>query len=145
MHRERLRTAVEKHDEQAQEALRQERDDLAKRALEKKHATSDQIAGLDEQIDRLQATQDQLVQRQVDLRGRIEGFRTHKEARAAALEELEASGALNDVVAEGDEIEREFERRSTEQRVDRELDQLKAQFGRESEGGKQIDVESPAN
>ncbi|QGA82122.1 PspA/IM30 family protein [Halomicrobium sp. LC1Hm] len=55
MHRKRLRAAVEKYDEQSQEALRQEREDLARRALEKKHATSDQIAGLDEQIDRLQA------------------------------------------------------------------------------------------
>jgi phage shock protein A len=189
MHRERLRAAVEKHDEQAQEALRQERDDLAKRALEKKHATSDQITGLDEQIDRLQATQDQLVQRQIELRGRIEGFRTHKEtlkarhgaaeasarvaeaftgvggnmedvnraieratdrteqmeARAAALEELEESGALDDVLAEGDEIDRELDRRSTEQRVDRELDQLKSRLGRETESAQSIDVESPTN
>jgi len=30
------------------------------------------------------------------------------EARAAALEELEASGALDDVLAEGDDIDREF-------------------------------------
>ena len=185
MHRERLRTAVEKYDEQSQEALRQEREDLARRALEKKHATSDQLAGLDEQIDRLQATQDQLVQRQVELRGRIEGFRTHKEtlkarhgaaeasarvaeaftgaggdmadvnraieraterteqmeARAAALEELEASGALDDVLAEGDEIDRELDRRSTEQRVDRELDQLKTQLGHETEGSQSVDVD----
>ena len=189
MHRERLRAAVEKHDEQVQEALRQERDDLARRALEKKHATADQISGLDEQIDRLQATQDQLVQRQIALRGRIEGFRTHKEtlkarhgaaeasarvaeaftgvggdmedvnraieratdrteqmeARAAALEELEESGALDDVLAEGDEIDRELDRRSTAQRVDRELDQLKRQLGEETESASSIDVESPAN
>ena len=189
MHRERLRAAVEKHDEQVQEALRQERDDLARRALEKKHATADQISGLDEQIDRLQATQDQLVQRQIALRGRIEGFRTHKEtlkarhgaaeasarvaeaftgvggdmedvnraieratdrteqmeARAAALEEFEESGALDDVLAEGDEIDRELDRRSTAQRVDRELDQLKRQLGEETESASSIDVESPTS
>ncbi|QGA82121.1 PspA/IM30 family protein [Halomicrobium sp. LC1Hm] len=63
------------------------------------------------------------------------------EARAAALEELEASGALDDVLAEGDEIDRELDRRSTEQRVDRELDQLKTQLGRETEGSQSVDVD----
>jgi len=177
MHRERLQAAVEKHDEQVREAVRQDRDDLARRALEKKHASSEQIADLGEQIERLQATQDQLVERQIALRGRIEGFRTHKEslkarheaaqasarvaeafsgvggrmtdvnraveraaerteqmeARAAALEELEASGALDDVLAEGDDIDRELNRRSSEQRIDRELSELKTRLGRETE------------
>jgi len=175
LHRERLRSAVAKHDGQVREAVRQDRDDLARRALEKKHATSEQLTDLDEQIERLQATQDQLVDRQVTLRGRIEGFRTHKEtlkarheaarasarvaeaftgvsgdladvnraveraaerteqmeARAAALEELEATGALDDVLADGDEIDRELRRRSAEHRVEQELEDLKTQLGRE--------------
>jgi len=182
MHRERLQRAAEKHDGQVREAVRQDRDDLARRALEKKHATTDQLADLDEQIDRLQATQEHLVERQVTLRGRIEGFRTEKEtlkarheaarasarvaeaftgvggkmgdvnraveraaerteqmeARAAALEELEASGALDDVLADGDEIDRELARRSSEQRVDRELDELKTRLG----GGAEPALES---
>ncbi|WP_226012768.1 PspA/IM30 family protein [Halomicrobium salinisoli] len=177
LHRERLRSNAEKHDQQVREAVRQDRDDLARRALEKKHAVTDQLADLDEQIERLQATQDRLVQRQVDFRGRIEGFRTHKEtlkarheaarasarvaeafsgvggemgdvnraveraserteqmeARAAALEELEETGALDDILSDGDEIDRELERRSTEQRIDSELEELKTQLGRETE------------
>ncbi|WP_123538352.1 PspA/IM30 family protein [Halosimplex salinum] len=185
MHRERLRSSVEKYDEQVREAVRQDRDDLARRALEKKHATLDQVTGLEEQIERLQATQDDLVERQVALRGRIEGFRTHKEtlkarheaaqasarvaeaftgvggemadvsraieraterteqmeARAAALEELEASGALDDVLAEGDEIDRELQRRSTEQRIDRELEDLKTRVGRETDAGTDGELE----
>jgi phage shock protein A len=183
MHRERLRRNVEKHDEQVREAVHQDRDDLARRALEKKHTTQDQVVGLDEQIERLQATQDKLVENQVTLRGRIEGFRTHKEtlkarheaaqasarvaeaftgvgsemgdvsraieratdrtermeARAAALEELEETGALDDVLAEGDEIDRELERRSTEHRVDQELAELKTRLG--NGAGEQADPE----
>ena len=143
------RATAEKHDEQVREAVRQDRDDLARRALDKKHAVTDQLVDLDDRIDRLQATQDRLVERQVVLRGRIEGFRTRKEtlkarheaaraevrvaeafagvggemadvgraieratertermeARAAALEELEETGALDDILAEGDEID----------------------------------------
>ncbi|WP_459191912.1 PspA/IM30 family protein [Halosimplex sp. J119] len=177
MHRERLRSSVETYDEQVREAIRQDRDDLARRALEKKHATLDQVTDIEDQIGRLQATQDTLTERQVALRGRIEGFRTRKEtlkarheaaqasarvaeaftgvggemedvsraieraterteqmeARAAALEELEASGALDDVLAEGDEIDRELRRRSTEERVDRELEELKTRVGRETD------------
>ncbi len=184
MHRERLRSSVEKYDEQVREAVRQDRDDLARRALEKKHTTTDQIADLDEQIERLQATQDQLIERQVALRGRIEGFRTHKEslkarheaarasarvaeafsgvdgkmadvnraveraaerteqmeARAAALEELEESGAFDDALAEGDDVERELDRLSTEQRIDQELADLKTRLGPES--GQQSAIES---
>lgn len=182
MHRRRLQTAVEKHDEQVREAVRQERDDLARRALEKKHANSSQIADLDEQIERLEATQSQLVERQVTLRGRIEGFRTRKEtlkarhgaarasarvaesfaglsgdmadvnraveraterteqmeARAAALEELEANGTLDDVLAEGDDIDRELQRRSSDQRIERELEELKTELGRETDD--EVDV-----
>jgi phage shock protein A len=185
MHRRRLQAAVEKHDEQVREAVRQDRDDLARRALEKKHANSSQIADLDEQIERLQATQDQLIKRQITFRGRIEGFRTHKEtlkarheaarasarvaesfaglggdiadvnraveraaerteqmeARAAALEELESSGALDDVLADGDDIDRELERRSTDQRIERELTELKTQLGRETDDAVDIALE----
>lgn len=192
MHRERLEAAVEKHDGQVKEAIRQERDDLARRALEKKHAMADQAADLDDQIARLQATQDQLVERQVEFRGRIEGFRTYKEtlkarheaaqasarvaeaftgagdemadvnraieraedetermeARAAALEELEATGALDDILAEGDEIDRELERQSTRRRVDQELETLKLELGRgediDAATATELDVETPS-
>ena len=178
LHSERLRANHEKHDRQVREAIQQDRDDLARRALEKKHATTEQLVDLEEQIERLQATQDRLIERQITLRGRIEGFRTEKEvlkarheaarasarvaeaftgvggemadvnraieraaerteqmeARAAALEELEASGALDDILADGDEIDRELDRLSAEQRVDTELEELKTRIGRGEEG-----------
>jgi phage shock protein A len=55
------------------------------------------------------------------------------EARAAALEELEESGALDNILAEGDDIDRELEQRSSEQRVEMELEEVRRQLGRESE------------
>lgn len=183
MHRTRLRSNVDKHDDQVREAIRQDRDDLARRALEKKHTTTEQISDLEEQIERLQATQDQMVERQVALRGRIEGFRTQKEvlkarhdaaqasarvaesfsgvggdladvnraveraterteqmeARAAALEELEETGAFDDILAEGDEIDRELDRLSTDHRVEQELEDLKVQLGRDAEAQTELE------
>ncbi|MFB6184726.1 MAG: PspA/IM30 family protein [Haloarculaceae archaeon] len=186
LHRERLQKSIENHDEQVRAAVQQGRDDLARRALEKKHATTDQVADLDDQITRLQATQDHLVERQVALRGRIEGFRTRKEtlkarheaaeasarvaeaftgvgdelgdvnraieratdrtermeARAAALEELEETGVLDDILEEGDEIDRELQRHSTKQRVEQELQEVKTQLGRDADEETEADVEA---
>ena len=178
IHRRRLRETTTHHDEQVRQAIQQDRDDLARRALKKKHTVTEQLANLDEQIDRLQATQDELIERQLSLRGEIEGFRVHKEvlkarhgaaqastraaeaftgvggemadvnraieraterteqmeARAAALEELEETGALDSILSEGDDIDRELERRSTEQRVEMELESVRRELGQESEG-----------
>jgi len=60
-------------------------------------------------------------------------------ARAAALEELEESGALDDVLAEGDEIDRELEKRSTEQRIERA--EMKTRIGRETETETSVDID----
>jgi phage shock protein A len=63
------------------------------------------------------------------------------EARAAALEELEATGAFDDVLAEGDDVERELERLSTEQRVERELEEVRAQLDQSAGRATETDVE----
>ena len=60
-------------------------------------------------------------------------------ARAAALEELEESGALDDVLAEGDEIDRELEKRSTEQRIERA--EMRTRIGRETETETSVDID----
>ena len=49
------------------------------------------------------------------------------EARAAALEELEASGALESVLEDGDSIDAELDRLSNERAVDYELERLQAE------------------
>src|SRR6056297_1201845 len=55
--RRRLEQNVEKHNEQAREAVRQDRDDLARRALEKKKQKMRQIEALETQITDLGAKQ----------------------------------------------------------------------------------------
>ncbi|MBV0900304.1 PspA/IM30 family protein [Haloarcula salina] len=171
IHRRRLRENVEKHDAQARSALQQGREDLARRALEKKQVNVGQISELTAQIDDLQATQDRLVGKRAELSSQIERFRTKKEtmkaryeaaeasarvseaftgagdtmadvhrsieratertermeARAAALEELEESGDLESVLDEGDSIDRELDRLSSERAVDNELATLRAE------------------
>src|SRR6056297_3622847 len=51
--RRRLEENVEKHNEQAREAVAQDRDDLARRALEKKQAKLEQVAAIAAQIEEL--------------------------------------------------------------------------------------------
>ena len=172
IHRRRLRENVEKYDGQAREAMRQDREDLARRALEKKQAHTGQITELTDQIATLQETQDRLVGKRAELSSQVEQFRTHKEtvkaryeaaeasarvseaftgvgdtmgdvsraleraterteqmeARASALEELEASGQLESVLDDGDDIDRELDRLSTERSVEYELESLRAEM-----------------
>jgi len=175
IHRTRLRENVKKYEEQAQEAMESGREDLARRALEKKQAHVGQITDLTDQIDALQATQDRLVGKRAELNSQIEQFRTQKEsmkaryeaaeasarvtealtgagdrmddvgrsieratertermeARAAALEELEESGALESVLDGQDSIERELDRLSSDKAVERELEMLRSRVGSE--------------
>lgn len=171
IHRRRLRENVEKHDAQARSALQQGREDLARRALEKKQVNVGQISELTAQIDDLQETQDRLVGKRAELTSQVERFRTRKEtmkaryeaaeasarvseaftgagdtmadvhrsieratertermeARAAALEELEESGDLESVLDEGDSIDRELDRLSSERAVENELETLRTE------------------
>ncbi|GGN91351.1 MULTISPECIES: PspA/IM30 family protein [Haloarcula] len=96
IHRRRLRENVEKYDGQAREAMRQERDDLARRALEKKQTHVEQITDLTDQIDSLQETQDRLVGKRAELSSQIEQFRTRKETMKARYEAAEASARVSE-------------------------------------------------
>ncbi|MBX0324169.1 PspA/IM30 family protein [Halomicroarcula sp. F13] len=96
IHRRRLRENVEKYDGQAREAMRQDRDDLARRALEKKQTHVEQITDLTDQIDNLQETQDRLVGKRAELSSQIEQFRTRKETMKARYEAAEASARVSE-------------------------------------------------
>ncbi|QIO21033.1 PspA/IM30 family protein [Haloarcula sp. JP-L23] len=96
IHRRRLRENVEKYDGQAREAMRQDRDDLARRALEKKQTHVEQITDLTDQIDSLQETQDRLVGKRAELSSQIEQFRTRKETMKARYEAAEASARVSE-------------------------------------------------
>ena len=165
----RLKNDLNKLDEQAKEALRQGREDLARLALERKVAIEQQLQGLEQQINNLQQEQEKLQQVENRLRAKVEAFRTKKEvikaqysaseaqvkigealtglseemadvslaieraehkteemkARAAAIDEMIASGILDDTFGEQNSIEAELKKMQAAGRVDDELARLK--------------------
>jgi len=110
--RERLAQNVEKHDDQAWEAVKQGRDDLARRALEKKRAKREQVAELDDQIADLEATQRELAEQRDDLERKVEQFRTKKETMKARHEAAAAKTRVSEAVsgAGDDDVARAIER-----------------------------------
>lgn len=59
------------------------------------------------------------------------------QARAGAIDELTASGALEDYTAQGDDLDRQLAQISAGSQVDDELAKLKAEVGQGSGGGQQ--------
>jgi phage shock protein A len=155
---------------QAQEALTQGREDLARTALERRSFLEGQVAALRDQHAALQKQQAQLQDNERRLAERIEAFRVEKEtmkatytasqaqaranevaagissqmndtgaslnrakdkiaqmqARAAATEELLASGALNDLTAPADsDLERQLAAGAANADVERQLQSMK--------------------
>ncbi len=159
---------------QALAALQHGREDLARRALERRAALGAQAAEVREQATALQAKQDTLTESQHALAERIARFRTEKEttkasyeaarslvaigeataglgrnmadigmaierardktealqARAAALDELVASGALESPLSDGAEsrLDRELSALSAGSNVDAELARLRGEL-----------------
>ncbi|MBC7442094.1 MAG: PspA/IM30 family protein [Ramlibacter sp.] len=156
--------------DQAQEALNQGREDLARTALERRSLLEGQVAALQGQYQALQQQQAQLHDNERRLAERVAAFRTEKEtikatyaasearvkaneaaaglgsemgdvganldrardrvaqmeARAAATDELLASGALSDVTAAPDaDLERQLSAGATKADVDRQLQAMK--------------------
>jgi phage shock protein A len=162
----------EKLDGQARDALKANREDLAREALTRKAAIEGQLSGLMEQGQQLEAQQQKLIEGEKALQRKVEAFRTQKEvikaqysaaeaqvrigeaatgigeemadvglaiqrakdkteqmqARAAAVEELTESGALEDFTATGDDIDRELAAISAGTQVDDELAKMKAEL-----------------
>lgn len=164
-----LKNDLKKLDEQAKEALRQGREDLARLALERKVQIEQQIQDLDQQVAGLSKEQEKLTQVENRLRAKVEAFRTKKEvikarysaseaqvkigeamtglseeladvgmaieraerrteemqARASAIDELIASGVLEEPLGEKDPVEAELKKMQAAGRVEDELSRLK--------------------
>jgi len=165
-----------KLEEQARQAVAQNREDLAREALSRRASIVQQLQDLKTQHDQLDAQESQLTQASQRLQARVESFRTRKEtikatytaaqattkvneavsgiseemgdvgmaiqraedktaqmqARAGALDELMASGALDDLSAPGDHIQAELDRGLLTVGVDAELERMKAELGQGS-------------
>jgi len=66
-------------DEESRRAIEQDREDLAKLALERKNANMLQLQNLDKQIIDMQTQQDKLEQTEKRLSTKVEEFRSKKE------------------------------------------------------------------
>ena len=168
-----MQQQADKLDGQARDALKANREDLAREALTRKAAIQGQLDGIMQQGQQLEAQQQKLVEGEKTLSTRVEQFRTQKEvikaqysaaeaqvkigeaatgindhmadvglavqrakdkteqmqARAAAVEELTASGTLQDYTSSDDDIGRELKQISQSGQVDDELAKLKAELG----------------
>ena len=85
-----LEQSVVKHESQAREAVAQNREDLARAALERKSAVQSQLQGLDQQVAQLEAQQEKLVASEKQLSAKIEAFRGQKEVIKAQYSAAEA-------------------------------------------------------
>jgi phage shock protein A len=167
-----LQQGADKLTNQAQAALGQNREDLAREALTRKSGIQQQLTDLSGQHAQLQAEEEKLTLASQRLQAKIEAFRTKKEtlkatynaaqaqtrvseafsgiseemgdvgmavqraedrtaqmqARAGAIDELIASGALDDQLSLGgkDDIDRELAALSSSSDVEAELARLKA-------------------
>src|ERR1700712_855375 len=166
-----LQAQSDKLTAQAQKALSMGREDLAREALTRKSALTQQQADLQAQHAQLQGEEEKLTLASQRLQAKVESFRTRKEtikatytaaeaqtrigeafsgiseemgdvgmavqraedktqamqARAGAIDELIASGALADAssINRGDDISRELESMSAQSDVEAELAALK--------------------
>jgi phage shock protein A len=85
-----MQQQVTKLDDQARQALKANREDLAREALTRKAAVQGQLDGIMEQGQQLEAQQQKLIEGEKNLSAKIESFRTQKEIIKAQYSAAEA-------------------------------------------------------
>jgi phage shock protein A len=136
-------------DRQAREAVRADREDLARLALERKNAIDSQIAGLDQEIAGLEAEQQKLVDAERRLSTKVEVFRTRKETIKAQYSAAEAqvkisesvSGISEEMADVGVSIERAENKTEEMKARSAALDELIEQGTLEDFTGRQDDID----
>src|SRR3954453_12140630 len=96
MQEEQIKQQVVKLDTQARQALAQNREDLARAALERKTLAQTQLQTLDQQVAELQKQQESLTENEKKMRAKIEAFRTKKEVIKAQYSAAEAQGKIGE-------------------------------------------------
>jgi phage shock protein A len=99
LQRAKLLQNSEKLESQAREAVRANREDLARLALERKNALTVQIANLDKEIAGLEVEQEKLVTAEKRLSTKVEVFRTRKETIKAQYSAAEAQVKISESVS----------------------------------------------
>jgi phage shock protein A len=162
-----------KLEDQARQALSQNREDLAREALARRETVTSQLKDLQTQHDQLVSQETKLVESSQRLQAKVDAFRTQKEtvkatytaaeaetkigeavsgiseemgdvglamqraqdkvaqmqARAGAVDELMASGALEDLSTPRDDIQAELDRTAGNASVEAELERIKGEVG----------------
>ena len=85
-----LEQSIPTLEEQARQALAQNREDLAREALQRKTLAQQQLQDLDTQVKQLEAQQDKLVVSEKQLAAKVSAFRTQKEVIKAQYSAAEA-------------------------------------------------------
>src|SRR5689334_17386684 len=96
MQEEQIKQQVVKLDTQARQALAQNREDLARAALERKTVAQTELQSLDQQIADLETQQEQLTENEKKMRAKIEAFRTKKEVIKAQYSAAEAQVKISE-------------------------------------------------
>jgi phage shock protein A len=94
-----LEQNIQKLDEQAREAVKAGREDLAKIALERKSISQAEIANLSQQIADVAKQQDKLMATEKSLSAKIETFRSTKETIKAQYSAAEAQVKITESVS----------------------------------------------
>src|SRR5688500_16805015 len=94
-----MQKQAEKLDQQARDALKAGREDLAREALTRKAAIEGQLQGLMEQGQALEAQQQKLIEGQKTLQTKVESFRTQKEVIKAQYSAAEAQVRIGEAAS----------------------------------------------
>jgi phage shock protein A len=96
MQSQKIEQNVVKLDTQARQALSQNKEDLARVALERKAMAQTELQSLDQQVAELEQQQQALTDSEQKLRGKIEAFRTKKEVIKAQYSAAEAQVKISE-------------------------------------------------
>jgi phage shock protein A len=98
LQRAKLTQSVDKLERQAKDAIAADREDLARMALERKAALTQQVEGIDREIAELEKQEEKLIESEKRLSTKVEIFRTRKESIKAQYSAAEAQVKINESV-----------------------------------------------
>src|SRR5204862_3034823 len=119
---DRLRARVSRLEDQARRALKLQREDLARAALERKQTTLAEIRALDEQLAEIGRDEQRLMTADQQMTQRVERFRVHRTVASARYAAAEAQVTVGEALAGivGDEeIELSLAVARSEEKIDR--------------------------
>jgi phage shock protein A len=122
---ERLRGRVSHLEEQARRAMRSNREDLARAALERKQSTLGELRRLETQLDEIRAEEERLTTADQQMTQRVERFRVHRTVASARYAAAEAQVGVGEALA-GVVGEEEMELSLAVERSEEHIDRLHA-------------------